>query len=130
MSAVELGPAAAEVVCQAESLVAVEAGARAGVALVRRSREAGTGTTLAMIRLRGEGVAFLCAHRSAETVTLKSGEALEAAWLAVVWYEATADHRMLVVGDDGTLRGARAWMAGIMGPGRIIQGQREAMWGW
>ena len=58
----ELRPGAAEVVCHAESLVAVEAGVQAGVAVVRRLHEAGSRTTLAMIRLTGEGVAFLCAH--------------------------------------------------------------------
>ena len=44
--AVELGRDAVGVVCQAESLVAVESGIRAEVALVRRIREAGWRTTL------------------------------------------------------------------------------------
>ena len=50
VSAVEFGPGAAEVVCRAESLVAVEAGVRGEVSLVRRIVEAGSRTTLAMIR--------------------------------------------------------------------------------
>ena len=37
-------------------------GGGSGLALVRRLREAGSRTTLAMLRLTGEGVAFLCAH--------------------------------------------------------------------
>ncbi len=82
VTAVELRPGLADVVCQAESLVVVEAGIQADVALVRRIREAGIQadvalvrrireagfrTTLAMIRLTGEGVAFLCAHGAAVT---------------------------------------------------------------
>ena len=131
VSAVELRPGAPDVVCQAESLVAVEAGIRADVALVRRIREAEARTTLAMIRLAGEGVAFLCAHGSAVAVELEAGEAVEAAWWAVAWYEATADYRMLRTGDGGMFREPRAWMAGIRGPGRVVlQGQRGGMRGW
>ncbi|MCY3747065.1 MAG: AIM24 family protein [Acidobacteria bacterium] len=131
VSAVELGPGAAEVVCQAESLVAVEAGVRADVALVRRIREAGSRTTLAMVRLTGEGVAFLCAHGSGLMVELEAGEPLEAAWWAVAWYEATADYRMLVTGGGGMFREPRAWLAGITGPGRVVlQGQRGGMRSW
>ena len=131
VSAVELRPGAADVVCQAESLVAVEAGVRADVALVRRIRDAAARTTLAMIRLSGEGVAFLCAHGSAVTVELEAGEALEAAWWAVAWYEATADYRMLATGGGGMFREPRAWLAGITGPGRVVlQGQRGGMRGW
>ena len=74
VTAVELRPGLADVVCQAESLVVVEAGIQADVALVRRIREAGSRTTLAMIRLTGEGVAFLCAHGAAVTVELEAGE--------------------------------------------------------
>lgn len=128
---VELRPGAAEVVCQAESLVAVEAGVRADVALVRRIREAGSRTTLAMVRLMGEGVAFLCAHGSGLTVELEAGEAVEAAWWAVAWYEATADYRLAVAEGGGLFREPRAWMAGITGPGRVVlQGQRGGMRGW
>ncbi|MDE0475058.1 MAG: AIM24 family protein [Gammaproteobacteria bacterium] len=128
---VELRPGAAEVVCQAESLVAVEAGVRADVALVRRIREAGLRTTLAMVRLTGEGVAFLCAHGSGLTVELGAGEAVEAAWWAVAWYEATADYRLAVAEGGGMFREPRAWMAGITGPGRVVlQGQRGGMRGW
>ncbi len=131
VSAVELRPGAADVVCQAESLVAVEAGIRADVALVRRIREAGSRTTLAMLRLTGEGVAFLCAHGSAAPVELDAGEPLEAAWWAVAWYEATADYRLLVTGGGGMSRETRAWMAGITGPGLVVlQGQRGGMRGW
>ena len=131
VSAVELRPGAAEVVCQAESLVAIEAGVQASVALVRRMREAGSRTTLAMIRLAGEGAAFLCAHGSAVTVELKAGEAVEAAWWAVAWYEATADYRLAVTGGGGIFRETRTWMAGITGPGRVVlQGQRGGMRGW
>ena len=131
VSAVELRPGVADVVCQAESLVAVEAGIRADVALVRRIREAGSRTTLAMIRLGGEGVAFLCAHGSAVTVELKAREAVEAAWWAVAWYEATADYRLLMTGGGGMFQETRAWMAGIRGPGRVVlQGQRGGMRGW
>ena len=131
VSAVELRPGVAEVVCQAESLVAVEAGIQADVALVRRIREAGSRTTLAMIRLRGEGVAFLCAHSSGVTVELRAGEAVEAAWWAVAWYEATADYRLLMTGGGGMFQEKRAWMAGIRGPGRVVlQGQRGGMRGW
>ena len=131
VSAVELRPGAADVVCQAESLVAVEAGIRAEVALVQRIRDAGSRTTLAMLRLTGEGVAFLCAHGSAAPVELDAGETLEAAWWAVAWYEATADYRLLVTGGGGMSRETRAWMAGITGPGRVVlQGQRGGMRGW
>ncbi len=131
VSAVQLRPGAADVVCQAESLVAVEAGVRADVALVRRIREAESRTTLAMIRLSGEGVAFLCAHGSAATVELEAGEPLEAAWWAVAWYEATADYRLLVTGGGGMFGEPQAWMAGIRGPGRVVlQGQRGGMRGW
>ena len=131
VSAVALRPGAADVVCQAESLVAVEAGVRADVALVRRIREAGSRTTLAMLRLTGEGVAFVCAHGSAAPVELDAGEALEAAWWAVAWYEATADYRLLVTGGGGMFRETRAWMAGITGPGLVVlQGQRGGMRGW
>ena len=131
VSAVELVPGAADVVCQAESLVAVEAGIRADVALVRRIREAGSRTTLAMLRLTGEGVAFLCAHGSAAPVELDAGEVLEAAWWAVAWYESTADYRLLVTGGGGMSRETRAWMAGITGPGLVVlQGQRGGMRGW
>ena len=131
VSAVELRPGVADVVCQAESLVAVEAGVRAEVALVRRIREAGSRTTLAMLRLTGEGVAFLCAHGSAEPVELDAGEALEAAWWAVAWYEVTADYRLLVTEGGGMFRETRAWMAGITGPGLVVlQGQRGGMRGW
>ena len=131
VSAVELGPGAAEVVCQAESLMAVEAGVQADVALVRRIREAGSRTTLAMIRLRGEGVAFLCAHGAAMPVELKAGEAVEAAWWAVAWYEATAEYRMLVTGGGGMFQDIRTSIAGIRGPGRVVlQGQRGGMRGW
>ena len=128
---VELGPGAAEVVCQAESLVAVEAGVRAEVALVRRIREAGSRTTLAMVRLTGEGVAFLCAHGSGLMVELEAREAVEAAWWAVAWYEATADYRLAVAEGGGVFGEPRAWMAGITGPGRVVlQGQRGGMRGW
>ena len=131
VSAVELRPGAADVVCQAESLVAMEAGIQADVALVRRIREAGSRTTLAMIRLRGVGVAFLCAHGSAVTVELAAGEAMEAAWWAVAWYEATADYRMLMTGGGGAFQETRTWMAGIRGPGRVVlQGQRGGMRSW
>ena len=131
VSAMELRPGAAEVVCQAESLVAVEAGVRADVALVRRIREAGFRTTLAMVRLAGEGVAFLCAHGSGLMVELDAGEAMEAAWWAVAWYEATADYRLAVAEGGGMFREPRAWMAGITGPGRVVlQGQRGGMRGW
>ena len=131
VSAVELVPGAADVVCQAESLVAVEAGIRADVALVRRIREAGSRTTLAMLRLTGEGVAFLCAHGSPVPVELDAGEPLEAAWWAVAWYEATADYRLLVTGSGGMSRETRAWMAGITGPGLVVlQGQRGGMRSW
>ena len=131
VSAVELRPGAADVVCQAESLVAVETGVRAEVALARRIREAGSRTTLAMVRLAGEGVAFLCAHGSGLTVELEAGEAVEAAWWAVAWYEATADYRLAVADGGGLLREPRAWMAGISGPGRVVlQGQRGGVRGW
>ena len=131
VSAVELRPGVADVICQAESLVAVEAGIQAKVALVRRIREAGSRTTLAMIRLRGEGIAFLCAHGAAVTVDLKTGEAVEAAWWAVAWYEATADYRLLTTGGGGMSQETRTWMAGIRGPGRVVlQGQRGGMRGW
>ena len=129
--AVELGRDAAGVVCQAESLVAVESGIRAEVALVRRIQEAGSRTTLAMIRLTGEGVAFLCAHGAAMPVDLKAGETVEAAWWAVAWYEATAEYRMQVTDGGGMFRGTRMSMAGIRGPGRVVlQGQRGGMRGW
>ena len=129
--AVELGRDAVGVVCQAESLVAVESGVRAEVALVRRIQEAGSRTTLAMIRLTGEGVAFLCAHGAAMPVQLKAGETAEVAWWAVAWYEATADYRMRVTEGGGTFGEPRAWMAGITGPGRVVlQGQRGGMRGW
>ena len=131
VSAVELRPGAADVVCQAESLVAVEAGVQAAVALVRRIRDAGRQTTLAMVRLTGKGAAFLCAHGSAVTVALKAGEPLEAAWWAVAWYEATAEYRLLVTGGGGMYREPRVWMAGIRGPGRVVlQGRRGGMRGW
>ena len=131
VSAVELRPGAADGVCQAESLVAVETGVRAEVALARRIREAGSRTTLAMVRLAGEGVAFLCAHGSGLTVELEAGEAVEAAWWAVAWYEATADYRLAVADGGGLLREPRAWMAGISGPGRVVlQGQRGGVRGW
>ena len=131
VSAVELRPGAAEVVCQAESLMAVEAGIQRDVAMVRRIREAGSRTTLAMIRLTGEGAAFLCAHGSAVTVELKAGEAVETAWWAVAWYEATADYRLLMTGGGGMFQQERVWMAGIRGPGRVVlQGQRGGMRGW
>ena len=131
VSAVELRPGVADVICQVESLVAVEAGIQAKVALVRRIREAGSRTTLAMIRLRGEGIAFLCAHGAAVTVDLKTGEAVEAAWWAVAWYEATADYRLLTTGGGGMSQDTRTWMAGIRGPGRVVlQGQRGGMRGW
>ena len=131
VSAVEVRPGATDVVCQAESLVAVEAGVRAEVALVRRIREAAARTTLAMVRLSGEGAAFLCAHGSAVTVELEAGEPLEAAWWAVAWYEATADYRLLVTGGGRIFRERRAWLAGITGPGRVVlQGQRGGMRGW
>lgn len=131
VSAVELRPGAAEVVCQAESLVAFEAGVQADVALVRRIREAGSRTTLAMIRLRGQGVAFLCAHGAAMPVELRAEEAVQAAWWAVAWYEATADYRILVTGGDGMFQDTRTLMAGIRGPGRVVlQGQRGGMRGW
>ena len=118
---VEFGPGAAEVVCQAESLVAVESGVRAEVALVRRIGEAGSRTTLAMIRLTGEGVAFLCAHGSGLMAELEAGESLEAAWWAVAWYEATADYRLRVTGGGGMAGEPRAWLAGIAGPGRVVR---------
>ena len=128
---VELGAGVADVLCQAESLVAVEAGIQTEVALVRRIREAGSRTTLAMIRLTGEGVAFLCAHGTAVPVKLEAGEAMEAAWWAVAWYEATADYRILMAGGGGMFREPRTWMAGIRGPGRVVlQGQRGGMRGW
>ena len=131
VSAVELRPGAPDVVCQAESLVAVEVGVRADVALVRRIREAGARTTLAMVRLSGEGAVFLCAHGSAVMVELEAGEPLEAAWWAVAWYEATADYRLLVTGGGGMFRETRAWLARITGPGRVVlQGQRGGMRGW
>ena len=131
VSAVELRPGAADVVCQAESLVAVEAGIEAELALMQRIREAGSRTTLAMIRLTGAGVAFLCAHGSAVPVELEAGEAVEAAWWAVAWYEATADYRLLVTESSGLFRETRAWMAGITGPGRVVlQGQRGGMQNW
>ena len=127
----ELGAGVADVLCQAESLVAVEAGIQTEVALVRRIREAGSRTTLAMIRLTGEGVAFLCAHGTAVPVKLEAGEAMEAAWWAVAWYEATADYRILMAGGGGTFGEPRTWMAGIRGPGRVVlQGQRGGMRGW
>ena len=130
VSAVEVRPGAADVVCQAESLLAVEAGVRADVALVRRIREAGARTTLAMVRLSGEGAAFLCAHGSGVTVELEAGEPLEAAWWAVAWYEATAGYRM-VTGGGGMFREPRAWLAEITGPGRVVlQGQRGGMRSW
>ena len=129
--AVELGPGAAEVVCQAESLVAMEAGIQADVALIRRIREAGSRTTLAMIRLTGQGVAFLCAHGAAMPVELKAEEAVEAAWWAVAWYEATAEYRMLVTGGGGMFQDTRTSIAGIRGPGRVVlQGQRGGTRGW
>jgi len=78
----------------------METGIEAEVALTRRIREVGSRTTLAMIRLTGEGVAFLCAHGSAMTVKLEAVEAVEAAWWAVAWYEATADYRLLVVAGN------------------------------
>ena len=125
----ELGPSEAGVVCQAESLVAFEAGIQADVALVRRIREAGSRTTLAMIRLTGQGVAFLCAHGAAMPVQLRREEAVEAAWWAVAWYEATADYRMLVTAGGGRSQAATL-MAGISGPGRVVlQGQRGGMRG-
>ena len=125
------GPGAAEVVCQAESLVAVEAGVRAEVALVRRIGEAGSRTTLAMIRLAGEGVAFLCARGSGLMAELEAGEAVQAAWWAVAWSDATADYRLRVTGGGGMVGEPRAWLAGITGPGRVVlQGQRGGMRGW
>ena len=131
VSAMELRPGAADVVCQAESLIAVEAGIRADVVLVRRIRETAARTTLAMVRLSGKGAAFLCAHGSAVTVELEAGEPLEAAWWAVAWYEATANYRLLVTGGGGIFREPRAWMARITGPGRVVlQGQRGGMRGW
>ena len=126
-----MGPGAAGLVCQAESLVAFEAGVRADMALVRRIREAESRTTLAMIRLTGEGVAFLCAHGAAMPVELNAGEAVEAAWWAVAWYEATAEYRILVTGGGGMFQDTRTLMAGIRGPGRVVlQGQRGGMRGW
>ena len=131
VSAVELRPGAADVVCQAESLVAVEAGVRADVALVRRIREATARTTLAMVRLSGEGAACLCAHGSGVTVELEAGEPLEAAWWAVAWYEATADYRLVTAEGGRLFRETQASMARIRGPGRVVlQGQRGGMRGW
>ncbi|MDE3262953.1 MAG: AIM24 family protein [Acidobacteriota bacterium] len=128
---VELAPGAADVVCQAESLVALEAGIRTEVALVRRIREAGSRTKLAMIWLRGEGVAFLCAHGTPVPVTLEEGEAVEAAWWAVAWHEATAEYRILTAGRSAMVRDTRTLMARITGPGRVVlQGQRGGMRGW
>ena len=120
VSAVELRPRGAGVVCQAESLVAYEAGIQADVALTRRIRETGSRTTLAMIRLTGEGVAFLCAHGAAMPVELKMGQAVEAAWWAVAWYEATAEYRMLVTRGGGMSHDSRTPTAAIRGPGRIV----------
>ena len=109
---VELAPDVAAVVCQAESLLAIEAGVRTEVALVRRIREAGSRTTLAMIWLTGEGVAFLCAHGTPVPVTLEAGEAVEAA-------------------SGGMVRDTPKLMARITGPGRVVlQGQRGGMRGW
>ena len=128
VSAVELRPGAADVVCQAESLVVVEAEIRAEVALVRRIREAESQTTLAMLRLTGEGAAFLCAHGSGLMLELGAGESVEAAWWAVAWYEATADYRMLVTRGRRRFREPRVWVAEITGPGRVaLQGQRAGM---
>ncbi|MYA09838.1 MAG: AIM24 family protein [Acidobacteria bacterium] len=101
---VELAADLADVVCRAESLLAVEAGVRTEVALVRRIREARSRTKLAMIWLAGEGVAFLCAHGTPIPVTLEEGETVEAAWWAVAWHEATADYRILTADSGGMVR--------------------------
>lgn len=129
--AVELAPDVAAVVCQAESLLAIESGVRTEVALGRRIREVGSRTTLAMVSLTGEGVAFLCAHGTPVPVTLEAGEAVQAAWWAVAWYEATADYRILAAGSGGMVRDTAKLMARITGPGRVVlQGQRGGMRGW
>ena len=99
VAAVELGPGAPGLVCQVESLVAVEAGIRADMALVRRIREAGSRTTLAMVRLTGEGVAFLCAHGSGVTVELRPREAVEGR--VVGGGLVRSDRRVPAVGDRG-----------------------------
>lgn len=68
---------------------------------------------------------------SVVTVALEAGEALEAAWWAVAWYEATAGYRLPVTGGSGLFRGPRTWMAEITGPGRVVlPGQRGGMRGW
>ena len=105
-------------VCQAESLIAMEAGIQANVVLARRIREAEQRTKLAMIRLTGKGVAFLCAHGTAVGVDLAPGETLEAAWWAVAWYEATAEYEVLTF-RSGVRGETRACLAGITGPGRV-----------
>lgn len=61
-SSVELEPDGPEMVCRAERLFAVEAKTRADLALARWIGEAGPRTRLAVVWLRGEGVAFLCAR--------------------------------------------------------------------
>lgn len=128
---VELAADLADVVCQAESLVAVEADVRTDVALVRPIREARSRTTLTMIRLAGDGLAFLCAHGTALPMRLEEGEAVEAAWWAVAWYEATADYRILTADSGGIVRDGPKLMARITGPGRVVlQGQRGGMQGW
>lgn len=64
-------------------------------------------------------------------VTLEAGEAMEAAWWAVAWYEATADYRILTADRGGMVRAAPKLMARITGPGRVVlQGQRGGMQGW
>ena len=128
---VELAADLADVVCRAESLLAVEAGVRTEVALVRRIREAGSRTKLAMVWLAGEGMAFLCAHGTPVPVTLEAGEVVEAAWWAVAWHEATADYRILTARGSAMVRDPRTLMARITGPGRVVlQGQRGGMRGW
>ena len=80
-----------------------------------------------MVRLSGEGAAFLCAHGSGVTVELEAREPLEAAWWAVAWYEATADYRLLTAAGGRNLPRA----AGVdgehygSGPGRASGAARR-----
>lgn len=128
-SAAEFGPGAAEVVCRTESLLAAEAGTRGEVALVWRTVEAGSRTPVAMIRLTGEGVVFLCAQGSAATVALEAGEALEAAcWGSL----GTRDSGLPDAGDggrqdvqgDARVDGRHQWTSRV-----VLQGQRGGMRG-
>ena len=101
-------------VVERRCLVAASAGVTVDVALSRAVRRGGEAGRVVLMRLTGDGVAFLQAAESSTELELATGE-------EVVCFDASVEYDLRLARTRGGL-GRRAgveWMAALTGPGRV-----------